>query len=63
MAFTERGSGDPLVCIMGVTAAGVVWDAHAAAWEEHFRCILGDNRGVGETDKPAGPYTDGDDGR
>ena len=57
MAFTERGSGDPLVCIMGVTAAGVAWDAHAAAWEEHFRCILGDNRGVGETDKPAGPYT------
>jgi pimeloyl-ACP methyl ester carboxylesterase len=24
---------------------------------EHFRCILGDNRGVGATDKPAGPYT------
>jgi len=57
MAYTERGSGDPLICIMGVTAPGVVWDAHAAAWESHFRCILGDNRGVGDTDKPAGPYT------
>jgi len=57
MAYTERGSGDPLICIMGVTAPGVVWDAHAAAWEPHFRCILGDNRGVGDTDKPAGPYT------
>ena len=57
MAYTERGSGDPLICIMGVTAPGVVWDAHAAAWEKHFRCILGDNRGVGDTDKPAGPYT------
>jgi pimeloyl-ACP methyl ester carboxylesterase len=57
MAYTERGTGEPLICIMGVTAPGVVWDAHAAAWEKHFRCILGDNRGVGETDKPAGPYT------
>jgi pimeloyl-ACP methyl ester carboxylesterase len=57
MAYTERGSGDPLVCIMGVTAPGAVWDAHAGAWEKHFRCILGDNRGVGDTDKPAGPYS------
>lgn len=57
MAYTERGSGDPLICIMGVTAPGAVWEAHAAAWEKHFRCILGDNRGVGDTDKPAGPYT------
>ncbi len=57
MFYQERGSGEPLVCIMGVTAPGGVWDAHAQVWEEHFRCILGDNRGVGETDKPAGPYT------
>jgi pimeloyl-ACP methyl ester carboxylesterase len=57
MAYTEQGSGDPLVCIMGVTAPGAVWEAHAAEWSKHFRCILGDNRGVGDTDKPAGPYT------
>ena len=57
MYYDERGSGDPLICIMGVTAPGGVWDAHAQAWEKHFRCILGDNRGVGLTDKPEGPYT------
>ncbi|MGI8602824.1 MAG: alpha/beta fold hydrolase [Verrucomicrobiales bacterium] len=57
MAYTERGAGDPLVCIMGVTAPGAVWEAHAAHWEKHFRCVLGDNRGVGDTDKPKGPYT------
>ena len=57
MFYQERGSGEPLVCIMGVTAPGGVWDAHAQAWETKFRCILGDNRGVGETDKPEGPYT------
>ena len=55
--YEERGSGEPLICIMGVTAPGGVWDAHAQAWESHFRCILGDNRGVGLTDKPEGPYT------
>lgn len=57
MAYTERGSGEPVICIMGVTAPGAVWEAHAAEWEKNFRCILGDNRGVGDTDKPAGPYT------
>ena len=37
--YEERGSGDPLICIMGVTAPGGVWDAHAQAWEKHFRCM------------------------
>lgn len=57
MYYDELGSGDPLVCIMGVTAPGAVWEAHAAEWSKHFRCILGDNRGVGQTDKPEGPYS------
>ena len=57
MYYEERGSGEPLVCIMGITAPGAVWDAHASAWESNFRCILGDNRGVGQSDKPEGPYT------
>lgn len=57
MYYEERGSGEPVICIMGITAPGAVWEAHAAEWEKHFRCILGDNRGVGQTDKPQGPYT------
>ena len=57
MYYEERGSGVPVICIMGITAHGAVWEAHAAAWDQHFRCILGDNRGVGQTDKPEGPYT------
>ncbi|NCF88526.1 MAG: alpha/beta fold hydrolase [Verrucomicrobiaceae bacterium] len=55
--YEERGSGDPLICIMGITAPGAVWEAHVEAWQSHFRCIIGDNRGVGLTDKPEGPYT------
>lgn len=55
--YEERGSGEPLLLIMGITAPGSVWEKHADDWQHHFRCILGDNRGVGRSDKPAGPYT------
>jgi pimeloyl-ACP methyl ester carboxylesterase len=57
MYYEERGSGDPLLMIMGITARGEVWDAHAAAWSDRYRCIMPDNRGVGLSDKPAGDYT------
>ena len=55
--YEERGTGDPLLLIMGITAPGSVWEKHVAYWEKHFRCILFDNRGVGKSDKPAGPYS------
>jgi len=55
--YEERGSGDPLLLIMGITARGSVWEKHVANWEKNFRCILVDNRGVGLSDRPEGPYT------
>lgn len=55
--YEERGSGDPLLLIMGITAPGAVWEKHVAHWEKNFRCILVDNRGVGLSDKPTGPYS------
>lgn len=55
--YEERGSGEPLLLIMGITAPGSVWEKHVAYWEQYFRCILVDNRGVGFSDKPKGPYT------
>lgn len=55
--YEERGSGDPLLLIMGITAPGSTWEKHVAAWEKDFRCILVDNRGVGKSGKPPGPYT------
>lgn len=55
--YEERGSGDPLILIMGITAPGQVWEDHASFWEQEFRCIQVDNRGVGRSDKPEGPYT------
>jgi len=57
MYYEEKGSGDPVILIMGITATGDVWQAHADDWSQEFRCIMPDNRGVGQTDKPAGDYT------
>jgi len=55
--YEERGAGDPLLLIMGLGAPGSLWEDHAAVYENHFRCILIDNRGAGESAKPEGPYT------
>ena len=54
--YTEQGSGPPLLLIMGITAPGSVWEQHANFWSQSFRCLMPDNRGVGRSDKPAGPY-------
>jgi len=57
--YEERGSAnaEPLLLIMGITAPGAVWEPHASYWEKEFRCIIGDNRGVGKSEKPLGPYS------
>ncbi len=57
MFYEEKGVGPPLILIMGITAPGKAWDAHVEDWANHFRCIMPDNRGVGNTDKPNGIYT------
>jgi pimeloyl-ACP methyl ester carboxylesterase len=57
MYYEEAGEGEPLLCLMGITAPGSVWELHVEAWSKDFRCIMPDNRGVGQSDKPAGPYT------
>lgn len=55
--YEQLGKGTPLICIMGITAPGSVWEAHVDCWQRHFRCIVVDNRGVGQSDMPSGPYT------
>jgi pimeloyl-ACP methyl ester carboxylesterase len=57
MFYEERGTGIPLVLIMGLGADGGAWELHARAYEKYFRCILVDNRGSGRSDKPQGPYS------
>ncbi len=55
--YTTRGVGNPLILIMGLGADGPVWEEHVNAYQEHFTCYLIDNRGVGLSPKPMGPYT------
>jgi pimeloyl-ACP methyl ester carboxylesterase len=55
--YTERGEGEPLVLLMGLGADGSLWEDHVRAYEQHFRCILIDNRGAGNSSEPKGPYT------
>ena len=57
MAFTERGSGDPLICIMGVTAPGASLGCARAGLGETFPLHPRRQPRRGRTDKPEGPYT------
>jgi len=57
MFYQEQGVGNPVLLIMGITATGSVWEKHVACWKDNFRCIMADNRGIGLSDIPAGPYT------
>lgn len=55
--YQIRGEGEPLVLLMGFGADGNTWEKHLAEYEKHFKCIVIDNRGVGKSDQPAGPYS------
>ncbi len=57
MYYEIHGMGEPVLCIMGITAPGSVWEVHVEEWSESFQCITPDNRGVGMSDKPVGDYT------
>ena len=54
--YQIRGEGEPLVLLMGFGADGNEWEKHVQEYEKHFTCILIDNRGVGKSDQPKGPY-------
>jgi 3-oxoadipate enol-lactonase len=55
--YEEHGSGDPLLLIMGLGADSVAWLFQVPEMSKHYRTIVFDNRGVGRSAKPPGPYT------
>jgi pimeloyl-ACP methyl ester carboxylesterase len=57
--YEEHGKGDPLLLIMGLAADSMAWMFQMPAFAERYRTIIFDNRGVGRSSKPAGPYTIG----
>ena len=46
------GSGTPLVMIMGLGAPGEKWKHNYQLLSRYFTCIVPDNRGAGQSDKP-----------
>ena len=57
LAYEELGEGEPLLFVQGLG-----YDRHGFGplprlLAEDFRAVVFDNRGVGDSDVPAGPYT------
>ena len=55
--YETHGAGAPLVLISGLGYSLWQWHLMLPYLEKHFQVITFDNRGVGQTDKPAGPYS------
>src|SRR5260221_818996 len=55
--FDEEGNGDPLLLIMGLGCTSGFWHRTRPALAERFRTIALDNRGIGRSEAPPGPYT------
>ena len=55
--WEARGDGEPLLLIQGLGYARWSWDPVVPALAERYRVVWFDNRGIGESDKPVGPYT------
>jgi 3-oxoadipate enol-lactonase len=55
--YEEHGSGDPLLLIMGLAADSQAWMFQIPDFAARYRTIAFDNRGVGRSSKPIGPYT------
>lgn len=57
LAYEVRGRGPDVLLLSGLGYGGWMWRWLAAELEPRFRVITLDNRGVGGSDKPPGPYT------
>jgi 3-oxoadipate enol-lactonase len=57
IAYEIRGTGDPLVLVHGLAYDRAGWGSLPDLLAEHHSVVLLDNRGVGESDAPEGPYS------
>ncbi len=55
--YEIHGEGFPLLFISGLSASTSTWGGQIPFFEQHYRCILFDNRGAGLSGKPPGPYS------
>src|SRR5271155_3061497 len=55
--WDEQGQGPPILLIMGLGYTSAMWYRARPALAERYRTIALDNRGVGLSDVPLGPYS------
>ena len=55
--WEQEGSGEPVLLIMGLGYSHDMWHRTRPVLLKHFNVILFDNRGVGKSDIPPGPYS------
>jgi|WetSurMetagenome_2_1015567.scaffolds.fasta_scaffold18655_3 3-oxoadipate enol-lactonase len=54
--YEVQGQGDPLVLIAGFGSTIKGWMNQVPVFKQHYQVIMFDNRGIGKSDKPKGPY-------
>ena len=57
IAWESRGEGPPLLLIQGLGYGRWSWEPIVPGLAARHRVVCFDNRGIGESDKPQGPYT------
>lgn len=57
IAWEESGEGPPLLLVMGLGYGRWGWEPLVPLLAADFRVITFDNRGIGESGHPEGPYT------
>lgn len=57
LAYETHGAGEPLLLIAGLGYDRWMWSRVIPALADHFQVVAFDNRGVGGSDRPPGPYS------
>lgn len=55
--YEVQGEGDPLLMIMGFLSDSSMWILQTPVFSTQYKVITFDNRGVGGSSSPPGPYT------
>lgn len=54
--YEVHGEGEPLLCVMGLSADTLAWTLQVPAWSQRYRTIVFDNRDVGRSSHAAADY-------
>lgn len=57
ISLDVHGAGDPVLMLMGFGMRGLVWRPQVADLQHHYLVATYDNRGLGGSAPPSGPFT------